>query len=422
MKAEIISIGDEILIGQINNTNSVWIAQQLTLIGIQVVHMSSISDSESEIIAAFDSALNRSDFVFITGGLGPTKDDVTKKSFANYFNVPLVMNEDVLEIVHSFFTKRGREMGELNRQQALVPEGCETILNTKGTAPGMWMKKGNCNFISMPGVPYEMKHIMSESLLPKIKKEYRLPSIFHKTVLTNGIGESNLAELIENWENELTAEGLKLAYLPQPGMIRLRISAFGDDLKLLEQKVEEHIQTLQKLIPDYIFGYENFGEFPVNLQILVSNLLKERHETLSIAESCTGGYLASLITSIPGASEVFKGGMVPYSNQAKQNLLQVDPTIFETLGAVSKECVIELAKNVRKTFNSTYGIGISGIAGPGGATDEKAVGLIWIAVASENKVIPFKFQFGDIRENNIIMSSNAALSLLRKFILKQIPV
>lgn len=419
MKAEIISIGDEILIGQINNTNSVWIAQQLTLMGIQVVHMSSVSDDESSIVQAFNQALLRSSFVFITGGLGPTKDDLTKKTFANYFKVPLVMNEEVLDVVHSFFTKRGRELTEINRQQALVPEGSEVIMNFKGTAPGMWMKKDNCIFISMPGVPYEMKAMMTETLLPKIKAEFQLPSIYHKTVLTNGIGESALAERIEDWENKLGTEGLKLAYLPQPGMVRLRLSAFGEHLEDLKNKVDKHIQSLKVLIPEYIFGMETFGEEPLSLQHIVLNLLHERKESLSIAESCTGGYLASLMTSVPGASQVFSGGLVPYSNEAKHKLLGIDKTLFETVGAVSKECVVALARNVREKFNSTYGIGISGIAGPGGGTEDKPVGLVWIAVADKNNVIPIQLQFGDIRQNNIVMSSNAALNLLRKFILKQ---
>jgi nicotinamide-nucleotide amidase len=420
MKAELISIGDELLIGQITNTNSVWIAQQLTLMGIHVVHMSTVSDEESAIVNAFDQAMVRSDLVFITGGLGPTKDDLTKKTFANYFKVPLVMNEDVLGVVHSFFTKRGRELTEINRQQALVPEGGEVIMNYKGTAPGMWMKKNTCVFISMPGVPYEMKAMMTETILPKIKAEFKLPSIYHKTVLTNGIGESMLAELIEVWENTLSADGLKLAYLPQPGMVRLRLSAYGEDLALLKDKVEKHIKDLQLLIPEFIFGMENFGEEPLNLQHIILDLLKDRKESLSIAESCTGGYLASLVTSVAGASEIFKGGLVPYTNEAKHHLLGVDRHIFETVGAVSKECVMALAQNVREKFNSTYGIGITGIAGPSGGTADKPVGLVWIAVAGKDKVIPIKLQFGDIRQNNIVMSSNAALNLLRKFILKQI--
>jgi nicotinamide-nucleotide amidase len=419
MRAEIISIGDEILIGQIHNTNSVWIAQQLTLIGVEVLHMSSIADTEEAIREAFDAAQARSELIFITGGLGPTKDDITKKTFANYFKVPLVINEAVLDIVHTFFTKRGRELTEINRQQALVPEGSVVIMNFKGTAPGMWMKKDKCIFISMPGVPYEMKAMMTDTILPKIKTEFKLPAIFHKTVFTNGIGESALAELIEDWETTLRRSGIKLAYLPQPGIVKLRLSAFGENLNELQNKISLHIKSLQELIPQYIFGMEEFGEETQSLQQIVLNLLKEKKESLSIAESCTGGYLASLITSVPGASENFKGGMVPYTNEAKHLLLGVNKVIFDTVGAVSKECVIELAKNVREKFNSTYGIGISGIAGPGGGSADKPVGLVWIAVANKNKVIPIQLQFGDIRQNNIVMSSNAALNLLRKFILKE---
>lgn len=419
MKAEIISIGDELLIGQIHNTNSVWIAQQLTLIGIQVHHMSTVPDEKSAMVQAFDQAQTRSDVVIMTGGLGPTKDDVTKKTFASYFNAPLVLNEEVLEVVHSFFTKRGRELTEINRQQALVPEGCEVLMNFQGTAPGMWMKKNNCIYISLPGVPYEMKSILIERVVPRLKSEFQLPAIYHKTVFTNGIGESMLAELIEDWEVKLKQDGIKLAYLPQPGIVKLRLSAFGNDLTELKNKIENNIRSLQTLIPEYIFGMETFGEEPVQLEKIVLNLLKQRKESVSIAESCTGGYLASLITSVAGASEVFKGGMVPYTNEAKHNLLGVPESVFETVGAVSKECVMALAQNVRKTFNSTYGIGVSGIAGPSGGTADKPVGLVWIAVASDSKVVPVKLQFGDIRQNNIVMSSHAALNLLRKFILKE---
>jgi len=236
MKAEILTIGDEILIGQITNTNSVWIAQQLNLIGVKIVHMASVADEEDAIITAFDNALTRADFVFITGGLGPTKDDITKKTFSKYFNVELVMDEEVLKHVASFFTKRGRQINEINSKQALVPKGCTVINNPHGTAPGMWMKKNNTVFISMPGVPFEMKDMMTETILPKIKRENNLPHIYHKTVLTNGIGESALAELIEDWEDNLVKKSIKLAYLPQTGMVRLRLSTSGPDMNVLKKK------------------------------------------------------------------------------------------------------------------------------------------------------------------------------------------
>ena len=254
MRAEILTIGDEILIGQIVNTNTVWIAQQLNLAGIKVAHMASVSDNAQEIIAAFNDAMKRADFVFITGGLGPTKDDITKKTFAEFFNVTLVLDETVLEDVSSFFTKRGRELTEINRQQAFVPEGCLVIRNSSGTAPGMWMKKNNTVFVSMPGVPFEMKDMMTQTVLPKIVRENKLPKIYHKTVLTQGIGESALAEIIESWEDALAPKNIKLAYLPQPGLVRLRLSTYGENTDDLMQRVENEIVSLRPMIEKYIFG------------------------------------------------------------------------------------------------------------------------------------------------------------------------
>ncbi len=419
MTAEILTIGDEILIGQITNTNSVWIAQQINLMGIKIVHMASVADDENAIVKAFDDALSRANFVFITGGLGPTKDDITKKTFSNYFNSELIINEEVLKMVSSFFTKRGKEVSELNRNQALVPRDCQVIKNPNGTAPGMWMKKNNTVFISMPGVPYEMKAMMTETILPKIKAENNLATIYHKTVLTNGIGESALAELIEEWEDNLFLKNIKLAYLPQPGMVRLRLSTFGDDLTELHRNVENEIEKLKATVGEYIFGYENYGEDAPSLEKIVSDLLRERKKTLALAESCTGGYLSSLFTNVAGASEIFKGAIIPYTNFAKHDLLQVDEKIFDTVGAVSKECVLQLAENVLKKFDTDYAVSISGIAGPTGGTDEKPVGTVWIAVANKQKSLALKFQFGDNRQRNIIMTANAATNLLRKFILKE---
>lgn len=419
MKAEILTIGDEILIGQITNTNSVWIAQQLNLCGIRVVHMASVPDDESAIVNAFDQANLRADFVFITGGLGPTKDDITKKTFANYFQAPLVMDETVLQQVDSFFTKRGRELSEVNRKQALVPEGCIVIPNTNGTAPGMWMKKNNTVYISMPGVPYEMKAMISEHIIPKIKAEFDLPFIYHKTILTQGIGESMLAEMIETWEDNLANKHIKLAYLPQPGMVRLRLSTQGKNLEELKQNVEAEVEKVTPLIQKFIFGFENYGEPSPTIERVVSELLRARKQTVSVAESCTGGYLSSLFTAIAGSSEIFRGAVVPYANITKHTILQVDKNLFETVGAVSRECVEQLAQNVRLKFESDYSISVSGIAGPGGATPEKPVGTVWIAVASKEKTIALKFQFGDNRERNIVMTANAAINMLRKLILKE---
>lgn len=418
MRAEILTIGDEILIGQITNTNSVWIAQQLNLIGVKVVHMASVGDSADEIIQAFDQAAKRADFVFITGGLGPTKDDITKKTFSNYFNAELELNEDVLKDVSSFFIKRNREVTEVNRQQAFVPKGCVVIRNANGTAPGMWMQKNNTAYISMPGVPYEMKAMVTDIIIPKILKENKLPRIYHKTVLTQGIGESMLAELVETWEDSLGSSGIKLAYLPQPGMVRLRLSVSGEDFESLRKLVDSKIEELKLLAGKYIFGYENYGEETPSLEKIVSDLLREKGQTVSLAESCTGGYVSSLFTAIPGASDVFKGAIVPYTNTAKHELLQVEKSVFDTVGAVSKECVEQLAINVLKKFDSDYSLAISGIAGPTGGTPEKPVGTVWIAVASKEKVLALKFLFGDHRQRNIVMTANASLNLLRKFILK----
>ena len=420
MKAEILTIGDEILIGQITNTNSVWIAKQLNLSGIKVAHMASVGDEKEVIVNAFNDAARRADFVFITGGLGPTKDDITKNIFADYFNAELVLDEAVLTTIDSYFTKRGRVLTEMNKKQALVPKGCEVIPNNNGTAPGMWMKKNGVVFISMPGVPYEMMAMMSESILPKIISENKLPHIYHKTILTQGIGESGIAELVETWEDALIHKNIKLAYLPQPGFVRLRLSSYGEDAAELKHNIDAEIEKVKPLIEKFIFGYETYGEEPPSLEKIVSELLREQKQTLALAESCTGGYISSLFTAIPGASEIFKGAVVPYTNKSKQTLLEVDEALFETVGSVSKQVVEQLASHVLKKFNSDYAISISGIAGPSGGTAEKPVGTVWIAVASKEKVLAVKFQFGDNRHRNIVMTANAAMNLLRKFILKEV--
>jgi nicotinamide-nucleotide amidase len=419
MKAEILTIGDEILIGQITNTNAVWVAQQLNFIGIKVIHMASVSDEGSAILKALKDAEERADFIFITGGLGPTKDDITKKIFARHFNSELVQDDKVLAHVKSFFDKRGRELNEANRMQALVPKGCTVLHNQSGTAPGMWMTKGNKIFISMPGVPYEMKSVMTDVVLPKIRSEFKLPFIYHKTILTQGIGESFLAEKIEKWEDSLAGLNIKLAYLPQPGIVRLRLSSSGSELTELKNRIDAKAEELKSLVSEYIYGEEVYGEEPPSLVKIVSELLRERKKTISLAESCTGGFISSLFTSLPGSSALFKGSLIPYSNEAKHELLGVENSIFEKHGAVSKECVVEMAENVRKKFGSDFSISVSGIAGPTGGTVEKPVGTVWIAVSSSEKTLPLKFIFGDHRERNIQMTANAALNALRKFILKE---
>jgi nicotinamide-nucleotide amidase len=418
MKAEIISIGDEILIGQIVNTNAVWMAQQLNLIGMQVAAISTVSDAKTDIEEALQIAWKRADIVLMTGGLGPTKDDVTKRTLADYFNCQLIINDLVLNDVTDFFLKRGREVSPINRDQALVPSCCEVIRNSNGTAPGMWFEKGGKVCVSMPGVPYEMKEMMIQSVLPKLKQNFNLPFIYHKTILTQGIGESVLAERIEVWEDALAAKNIKLAYLPQPGMVRLRLSAHGRNKAELTQSVESEIQKVLPLIQEYVFGYEAFGEKTPEIQKITLELLKQNGKTVSVAESCTGGYISSLFTSIPGSSEVFKGGIVPYSNQAKHDLLGVAASIFEQHGAVSEACVVQLAEGAVRKFESDYSISVSGIAGPGGGTSEKPVGFVWIAVSNGKNTQAKSFQFGDNRQRNIIMTANAAINMLRKFVLE----
>jgi nicotinamide-nucleotide amidase len=418
MTAEILTVGDEILIGQITNTNSVWIAQQLNLTGIRVMRMLTVRDDENEIMNALQNSL-RSDFVFITGGLGPTKDDITKKVYADFFGVRLVTHQETLKKLENYFSQRGREIGELNRQLANLPQNCTVIENNHGTAPGMWMKKDATIFISMPGVPHEMKGMMSDSIIPKIKKEFKLPNIYHKTILTQGIAESNLAELIADWENSLDEKNIKLAYLPEPGIVKLRLSSYGEDLELIRKKVENAITAVKEIIQSYIYGFEEYGGEKASPAIIISELLRSSKKTVSLAESCTGGYISSLLAAVPGASEIFAGAIIPYSNKAKHNLLQVEEKLFTTVGSVSKECVVQLASNVRNKFASDYAISVSGIAGPAGGTSEKPVGTVWIAVADKDKVIPLKFRFGDNRERNIIMTANAALNMLRKLILKE---
>lgn len=417
MNAEILTIGDEILIGQVINTNSVWLAQELTLAGIKVVHMTSISDEEQAIVRAFEQAGERADLVFITGGLGPTKDDVTKKAFAGYFGAELVMDEEVLSTVENYFTRLGKQIKEMHRRQALVPQGCTVIRNSNGTAPGMWMKKNKTVYISMPGVPYEMKGMMLDSILPKIKQEYSLPDIYHKSVLTQGIGETTIASRVEAWEDALAGKSISLAYLPEPGSVRLRLSAHGAPAETLKNKVAAEIRQLDSLIGEYIYGYETYGEPRPSLASIVSQLLRERGQTLALAESCTGGYIASLFTAIPGASEVFRGAIVPYTNTAKHELLQVDKDLFSSVGAVSQEVVEQLAREVRTRLHSDYAISVSGIAGPTGGTPGKPVGTVWIAVAGPGRVLALKFQFGDDRQRNITMTAASAINLLRKFIL-----
>ncbi len=407
MKAEIITIGDELLIGQVIDTNSAWMAEQLNLIGINVHQITSISDQSQHILKTLKEAGNRARIVLITGGLGPTRDDITKEALCQFFDTKLVLNQEALEDVTRFFEKRNIAITELNRKQAELPEKCKSIPNPIGTARGMWFEKENTVYVSMPGVPFEMKQMMTNSILPMLKERFSLATVIHKTILTTGLGESFLAARIEQWEDDLPA-GVKLAYLPQPGIVRLRLTGKSCHAEKLKNDIAEHTIKLKQLIPDLIFG-----EDQDTMEKVIGDKLKLRGETISTAESCTGGYIAHLITSLPGSSQWYNGSIVSYSNEAKHNLLEVPTDLLEKFGAVSQEVVESMALRVKEKFNTTWSIAVSGIAGPDGGTVEKPVGTVWVAIAGPNYLQSEHFLFGDNRERNIRRSAIAALNLLR---------
>ncbi len=410
--AEIITIGDEILYGQITDTNTQWISSELDRMGIRTRRKTTVGDSEDEILAAFDEAGKRADIVFITGGLGPTRDDLTKPCLARFFNTDLYLNEDALQEVTDFFRSKGKELTELNKGQAMMPRGSVKIKNKKGTAPGIWLENESTIYIAMPGVPHEMKHMMKLHILPQIAERFHRPVIFHKMIKTIGIGESWLSEKIKNWEDALPAH-IRLAYLPNFGQVRLRLTASGKDLDLLKADVSRQIDELQLLAGEYIFGYDDD-----EIQEVVGKLLRKHKLTLSAAESCSGGYFSHMITSVPGSSDYFLGGIVSYANDVKINELGVDQSILAQHGAVSRECIEAMASGVKEKLNTSLGVASSGIAGPGGGTEQKPVGTVWIAVAFDNQVISRKLQLGNDRLLNIRLTAIYMLDLIRKQITK----
>jgi len=412
MLAEIITIGDELLIGQVVDTNSAWIATLLNENGIKVHQITSVSDNKDHIIKALDDATKRVDVILMTGGLGPTRDDITKNTLCEYFKVKLRFDAEVLKDVEHIFKIRGREVTDINKKQAEIPENCKPLRNTNGTAPGMWFEEKGKVYVSMPGVPYEMKALMTTEVIPLLKKKFTLPVILHKTVLTQGIGESMLAEKIEAWEDSLAKDNIKLAYLPSAGMVRLRLSVSGTDAKALKLLVDKKVQELIPLAENHIYGYDK-----ETLEGVVGKLLQERKKTISTAESCTGGYIAHLLTSVAGSSDYFKGSVIAYANDIKVRQLDVKAESIEKHGAVSQQVVEEMAKSVAKKMQTDYSIAVSGIAGPSGGTPDKPVGTVWIAIKTPTKVISRRFQFGDNRERNIHVTGITALSLLRKEIL-----
>jgi nicotinamide-nucleotide amidase len=406
--AELLTIGDEILFGQIIDTNAQWMSVELTKAGIKVLRKTSVGDVESEILTAFAEAENRVDIVLITGGLGPTSDDLTKPCLAKYFDCELRIHEEALLEVTEFFRSRGRELTEVNRMQAALPVCCEKITNVLGTAPGMWFNRNGKVFVSMPGVPHEMKTMMSNLIIPRLCQTFKTPVIHHTIIRTIGIGESILAEKIRDWEASLPPH-IRLAYLPSLGQVKLRLTAVGEYLDPLVNESNAIAQRLSIVIGDYIFG---FGDD--DIEVVLGRTLKERKLTMACAESCTGGYVAHLVTSVPGSSAYFLGGIVAYDNLIKTNLLEVKGETILSQGAVSEDTVTEMALNVRKKFNTDIGVATSGVAGPIGGTPEKPVGTVWIAYADEKKVVTRKLQLSKDRVINIKLSSYAVLNLIRQ--------
>lgn len=414
MKAVIVTIGDEILIGQIVDTNSIFIAKELDRIGVETYEMISISDSKQHILSTFAQLQNKVDVVIITGGLGPTKDDVTKKTFCEYFDDELVIDPEVLahvtELIEGFYK---RPISQLNKDQALVPSKCTVLPNKVGTAPGMWMKKEDTVFISLPGVPYEMKYLVENEIIPKIVKEYKRPYIVHKTILTYGQGESLVAERIENWENNLP-DFIKLAYLPNPGRVRLRLTARGTNKEELETAIEENVQLLDAIIHDIIVGYEENE----TIESVVGKLLAKQNKTLSTAESFTGGKIASLISAVPGASRYFKGSVVSYATEAKVNVLGVSQDLVDEFSVVSAHVASAMALNVKGILKTDYAIATTGNAGPSKGDSDAEIGTVFIALATPEGVTVEEFNFGQPREKVIDRATIKSLEILQKEILK----
>ena len=406
--AEVITIGDELLYGQTLDTNSQWMGQELNRVGIKIGRKTAIGDCREDIVSALDEAQQRADIILITGGLGPTKDDITKTTLADYFDSPISLHPQALADLKALFAQRNYPLTALNEQQAALPEKCEMVPNTMGTAPGMWFEQDGKVFVSMPGVPYEMKAMMTDTVLPRLQETFALPVIFHQMIQTVGIGESWLAEKIADWENALP-EHIRLAYLPSFGKVKLRLTATGDNLLDLEESVAQQVQTLEPLIDKYIFGYGD-----VSFEEAIGRDLLSVGKTLALAESCTGGLVAHRITSVPGSSRYFRGGLIPYDNALKINLLGVKESTLRQHGAVSEATVREMAENVRQLLGADVGLATSGIAGPGGGTAEKPVGTIWIALADASTTVAKKLTLGNDRLVNVERTNVAVLNLLRQ--------
>jgi nicotinamide-nucleotide amidase len=411
MKAAIITIGDELLIGQTIDTNSAFMGAELSKAGFDVYRITSIHDRREDILYALNEATGKTDVVLISGGLGPTSDDITKQTLCEFFNTHLVMNNEVFNMIEEMMKLRSFSMNDNNRRQAEVPESCRVLKNAAGTAPGMWFEKDGTIFVSMPGVPHEMKYLMTEIVLPELNKRFTSQIIIHKNIMTYGTFEAKLAEILTDFESALP-DSVKLAYLPASGVIKLRLTGTGSDYNYLSNLINDQVSKLYKTIPEFIYG-----EDEESLEMVIGKLLKSKNKSVSTAESCTGGEIAHLLTSVAGSSAYYKGSIIAYENSIKTKLLGVQDYIITKYGAVSENTVKEMAVGVRTVLDTDYAVATSGIAGPDGGTGEKPVGTIWIAVDSERGTVCEKRVFGNDRLTNIKRFSLAALNLLRKQII-----
>jgi nicotinamide-nucleotide amidase len=413
VNASIITIGDELLIGQTIDTNSAFIAQELNKIGIWVKRRIAVGDVKGEILSALQEQSQDCQVIIITGGLGPTADDITKPTLCEYFNSKIVVNEEALQNVKDIFARLNRPLIERNLKQAEVPDNCIVLPNLRGTAPGMWFEKEQVIYVSLPGVPTEMKGLVQHSVIPKLKERMNLPAVVHRTLLTFGIGESTIADTVADFENSLPVH-IKLAYLPAYGLVRLRLTGRNLKAEELEKQVETHFEKLKHLVAPW-----KIADRDTSLEEVVSQLLKQKMKTMVTAESCTGGYIAHLITSKPGSSAIYNGSIISYANEVKENVLHVKSETLQQYGAVSEQTVTEMVQGILKAIEADYAIATSGIMGPDGGSPEKPVGTVWIAVGTKEKIKTSKHYFRYDRTRNIEMTSQMALNLLRKFILEE---
>jgi nicotinamide-nucleotide amidase len=412
MTAYLITVGDEILIGQITDTNAAWMAQQLNMQGIRIVGKMSVGDIHTNIINAIDIAQHQADLVLMTGGLGATKDDITKKAIAEYFGAPMIWHQETYNRMEIIFQKYGRTVSEMNKNSCYMPTNAHILSNEIGLAPAMWFEEGQKVLVSMPGVPYEMQHLMTHKVLPRLKSQFPMSPIVHRTILTTGEGETMLAEKLHNFEERLP-ENVKLAYLPSLGTVRLRLTATGENLAELEKQADMLKSELVSIVDYAVAGYDD-----ETMPRVIGKLLMERNLKIGSAESCTGGYIAHLLTSVPGSSAYFEGSIIAYSYDLKEKLLNVSTETLNSVGAVSEECVKEMVVGAVNAMNVDIAVAVSGIAGPGGGTTDKPVGTVWLAVGNKEKVITSLINVDRGRAKNIEYAANVGLNLIRKFLLQ----